>query len=115
MKLQLPATIGKISTLADGSIRIVIDSQEMPPEQMAILFELRNKLGWMMFAENELQESDIPEQQAEVDEESPSSRLRKTIAVYCNKKYGSYDKTSELYRQAMSRLQQKYLELIDDV
>ncbi len=103
MKLfQAPSTINKISTLVDSTIRIVVDCQELPPEQMAEIFRLKGKLGWFLFKENEIVIEDVPEVEAEFEgQKSLSERLRNTLYVYWKKRYdeGSIKKNFEEFRK----------------
>jgi len=81
---QIPATISKIATLSDSTIRIQADCQELPPEQMAQVFALKGKLGWLMLKENAFTAGDLPEENAPEfkDTKSPSQRLRDVLFVY---------------------------------
>ena len=74
MKVQAPAQITKVSTLSDGTIKVEAVTPELPPAEMATLFELRKSVGWLLFAANELEEQDIPEGSAEVGNKTPSQR-----------------------------------------
>lgn len=82
MKCQFPAMVNKVSTLVDGSLRISFETREMPAADMAALFALNKKEGWVLFAEHELAESDlkslppVPTQKPDGGEKSPSQRLR---------------------------------------
>jgi hypothetical protein len=93
---QVPAAIKGIRTLADNTIRLQIDCQELPPDQMTALFELRNKLGWFVFKENEVQPDDIPTEQAKEfkSDKSLSERLRNVLYCYwdqCTKKSEDFE------------------------
>lgn len=82
MKCQFPAMVNKVSTLVDGSLRISFETREMPAADMAALFALNKKEGWVLFAEHELAESDLeslppcPTQKPDGGGKSPSQRLR---------------------------------------
>jgi len=84
--LKIPATISKITTMADKGIRIQVDTQELHPEDAGRVMLLNNKLGWFVFAE-QLSQVDIENlPKIEVDEESgeeqPATRLRKVLFVF---------------------------------
>lgn len=82
MKCQFPAMVNKVSTLVDGSLRISFETREMSAADMAALFALNKKEGFVLFAEHELAESDlkslppVPTQKPDGGEKSPSQRLR---------------------------------------
>jgi hypothetical protein len=81
---QTPSTIQKISTLADQTIRLTVDCQELPAEEMTELFKLRNTLGWFLFKENPIVKEDVPEETAPEfkEDKSPSKQLRDHLFVY---------------------------------
>tara|TARA_R100001530_G_scaffold133552_1_gene107062 strand:- start:514 stop:867 length:354 start_codon:yes stop_codon:yes gene_type:complete len=81
---QTPSTINSLRTLADSTVRLQIDCQELPPDQMTELFKLRQKLGWFLFKENEIEQSDIPDEPSPEfkGDKTPSQRLRNTLYVY---------------------------------
>lgn len=82
MKCQFPATVNKVTTLVDGSLRISFETREMPAADMAALFSLNKREGFVLFAEHELAESDleslppVPTQKPDGDGKTPSQRLR---------------------------------------
>ena len=86
LKITLPATIEKLSTRADNTITVTISTQELPPEHSAVLFTLKGKLGWLLFAETPLDEKDIPDDKPEFkNEKSQSQRLRACLYRYWEK------------------------------
>ena len=76
--LKIPATISNFRTLSDKTIRIQVDTQELPVTQSSQLLSLFQKFGWMLFDENDVKKSDVPDEPAPEfkDEKSPSKRLR---------------------------------------
>lgn len=84
---QTPATIDNISTRVDRTLKITISTQELPPEQAALIMSLHQKLGWFLFSENSIEVDDIPKEEATEfkDEKSPSRRLKDVIYIYWNK------------------------------
>lgn len=83
-KFNTASVIESVSTRADGTIKIVIGTQETSPEQMAALFALKGGQGWFLFSENKIQEQDIPEEPSPEfkSDKSPSERLRAVLYVY---------------------------------
>lgn len=85
MKTTLPSTITKVTTMADNTVRLQVDCQEMPPEQMAEIFKMKGLLGYFFFLDSpvlEIEKSDLPEIQLESWEKSPSQRLRAAFYRY---------------------------------
>ena len=87
---QVPATISKIVTMHDDSLRLSVDAQilrDSKEEQM--LLGLRNRLGWFMFKDEEITRNDLenmPDEYVKKPGKSPSQRLRSVIWVYCQQK-----------------------------
>ena len=87
IKVSLPSQITKVETLADNGFKVVLVTNELPPEQAAFLFSLKGAWGWALFAPNRLQEDDVPAEAVEVPngQESPMASLQRTIYVYWDK------------------------------
>ncbi len=97
--LKVPSVIQKISTLSDGSIRLVIDTQEMGPKDKAEMLGLHQKFGHFVFSETGISESDIPTEQVEFpNQKSLSERLRNALWVLHDKK-GGMPEDFEPFRQ----------------
>lgn len=83
MNTPLPAYVSKVTTLQDGSLRLVVDTREMPPEQMTELFALKGREGWMFLKEQPINIEDtvvdLPEVHVERYEKTPSQRLRAVL------------------------------------
>lgn len=81
---QAPAQISKITTMSDKTLRLQVDCQEISPDEEALIFSTRNKLGYFAFAEREIkvEDLDLPDFVKEFkDEKTPSQRLRNTLFV----------------------------------
>lgn len=84
-KSSLPATISKVTTMADGGIRLQVDTQELNNKDIATLFEEKGKVGWFFFDPEpitEIRKDDLPEIVLEEGEKSPSQRLRSVLYIY---------------------------------
>ena len=83
---QVPSIITKIQSLKDRTFKLSIECQELPKDQMADVFNLVEKTGWLVFSDNTLQKSDVPEENAPEfkNDKSPSQRLRAVLFVYWN-------------------------------
>lgn len=83
--VSIPATITKITTMADKSIRLFVDTQELDSETKNRVFEMYDKLGYFFFAEEQIRKIDtskLPEITLDEGEKSPSQRLRAAIFVF---------------------------------
>lgn len=81
MKIILPSQINPPRLRKDGSASISFDTRELTAEEIFTIMSLRHSEGFLCFAPNE-DEIEIPEEKAEVDEKSPSERLRNVIYVW---------------------------------
>lgn len=81
---QVPSTITKITTLADKSIRLQVDTQELSAEEKALVFGLHERFGWFVFKETLIEQKDIelpelPNPKKDGKEKTDSQRLRAVI------------------------------------
>ena len=105
--LQLPATIEAIKSRVDGTWSLLIGTQELAEEQARILLRLNRKLGWILFKESQMEESDlinIPDAVPEFKgDKTPGQRLR--AVLYLLWKQNPKEKTfDEFYKQQMEKL-----------
>lgn len=80
-KLILPAQINPPRLRKDGSASLSFDTRELNAEEYLMIMGFRNSEGWLCFAPNQ-GEIEIPEERAELDEKTPSERLRNVLYVY---------------------------------
>lgn len=87
--IKFPAYISGVKTMADGSLRLQIDTQELQPSVMTDVFSLKKSPGILFFAEDERELSD--DELKMLDEvsnalkdgkNSPSKTLRNEIFKY---------------------------------
>lgn len=112
MKLQAPATISKIITMSDKTIRIYADLQEMSSEEEAKIFSLRGNLGWLLFSEQVMKEEDVkdlPDIKVEKNQKTPSERLRSVIFVYWTQQ-GSKGDFDSFYRGHIEKIINRFKE-----
>lgn len=81
MKITLPTTLNPISRRKDKSIKLSFETRELSAEETMTLMALEGAEMWICLAPN-AEEIEIPEERAEVDEKSPSERLRNVLFVY---------------------------------
>lgn len=78
---QLQAEISNIRTLANHSLKITLDTQDISkftPEELAELFRLNEKTIWAVFKEQEIKAEDLDIKEIKLDgqDKTPSRRLR---------------------------------------
>lgn len=83
MKSPFEAYVSKVMTMADNTIRIQLDTQEMSAEKMSELFQLKGKLGWAFIKDDYItpEETEIPltAPKARSGERTQSQRLRAAL------------------------------------
>lgn len=102
---QVPAQIQKMGSLADRTIRLTVDCQELQPDEAKELHSLIQNPGWFLFKKNEIKAEDVPDTDAPEfrNDKTPSERLRNTLYVYwkeCTSQKPDFD---TFYRQWMEK------------
>lgn len=120
---KAPAVISKIMSMADNSLRLQMDCQEMSPEDEAIVLGARNKYGWFAFreGEEEIGNEEIPDvklPKRDEDRKSQSQRIRGIIYLLWEqggKKdlYGNSCDSETYYNQYTERLIEKMKEKLN--
>ncbi|HNA61995.1 MAG TPA: hypothetical protein PKW79_02845 [Rhabdochlamydiaceae bacterium] len=112
-QVMLEAILDKITSLKDGSFKILFESQELSAEKGAILFSMRNSFGWLAFApqQAELKIPDEPAFNSRI-EKSRSQRLRNSLFVWW-KQLGSQGDFEDFYNKQMERFISMVKEKLD--
>lgn len=77
--LKLTGYFTGFSSKADGSAGLRFSTQELSADQFAELKRELNNYGHILFKGNEIDLSDIPKEDAEDKEKTPSKRLREAF------------------------------------
>ncbi len=118
---QAEGTIVRVQTLADRSLKVIVETQELPPEANAKLFGLFNKIGWFVFKADKINPEDVadlPEVGTDTFAKSPSQLLRSVL--YANYKAldrrGKVQETFDIwYRRTMEQIRQAYIGRINEL
>ncbi len=111
MKFQVPSTITKITTMADKSLRLQVDTQELSQADKAMVFGLHDVLGVFVFSEADITEADLidlPEVIVEKNEKTPSQRLRDRLYVVYKQTINKSD-FDGWYKREMNKIGEHYL------
>jgi hypothetical protein len=103
---QIPADVSKITTTAINTIKLTFETQEMSAESAALIWRLREKHGWLFFAETPIDVDDlkIDEPAKEFKEDkTPSQRLRSIFFVYWKQLKSEQDFDS-FYKSNMEKI-----------
>lgn len=105
--LKIPSLISKVGTMADGGLRIQVDTQEIPAQVKGEVMEYHGKFGYFVFAgeEEQVKEEDIPTEKLEFKgDKSPGQRLRAVLYKLWESSHGGYDEFEAFYRAKMEKI-----------
>ena len=99
--------------MANGGIRVIIDTQEISQEaEVTKLFRLKSfGVGWFCFKNKEIVAEDIPayDPKGFEEEKTPSQRLRSVLYVYFKEvKKGKDSDFDGFYRNVFEQLIENY-------
>lgn len=94
--ITVPAQVMGMGPRADRSWKLTFETQELSGEQVKILADNYQGMGWLLFKPNPdsgVNMSDIPSVDADAGMESPSSKLRKRLWILWDQRgrEGSFD------------------------
>lgn len=114
--MQVPVLIQGLSTKADGSIKIVMETRELGGVDAARLFDLRNREAWAVIAPTEIREEDVklPTERPDpaVGTKTPSQRLRAVLYLTWKQANVTTDFES-FYLIHLERIISQYKERLD--
>lgn len=100
--IKLPSYLTGFSSKSDGSASIRFATQEISAEEFGLLKNNLNEFGWLTFRPNEYREEDMPTEDVEDKDKTPSKRLRASLFVYWKQK-GSVGDFENFYRENMEK------------
>lgn len=112
----IPVIVQGMSTLRDGSIKIVLETYELTPEKAAGIFSLINKLCYTYFSERQIPLQDkkiIDSLSPEMQGKTPSLRLRNVLHVIYGQNPEGYQDSDSHYRAKMEKIIQHYKDQLD--
>ena len=100
-----PAILTRIAYLKDGGLSLGFSTQELTDEEKVIASRFHQKFGYVLFAENQFTDDEIPKGDAEGEGKSPSQRLRACLFVLWKQTPEPKPSDFEIfYREQMERL-----------
>lgn len=111
MKILLPATLTKVETRTDRSIKLVFDTRELG-EDTATLFKLAHSEGWLVYAStDDITDEDIPDERADsmTGSKTQAQRLRASLFVLWKQRGAKGD--FENYYRSMT---EKFIETVKE-
>lgn len=102
--------------MADGGLRLVVDTQELVAEDKAEVMGLHNKLGWFVFSEAQIQEEDIPTDPIEVDDQKTlHERLDGVLYAYHLTKTNDAKSFHTFKREVYETIIQRYKDKLSEL
>ena len=112
--IQTPAIVQSIRTLVDGGCKLDIVTNELNPTEMASLFGLKNKMGWMLFKEDAIQGKEVEDlgdsKMESFDKKSPSQRMHDRMFVCYKATHSETSGFRQWYERELDRLGSQYLD-----
>lgn len=102
-KIMVQAILTGVRSLADNGMGINFHTKELNPVEKATVMEFHNSHGFLLFAEDEIQEKDIPTVNSDFEGETPSKRLYNVLFVLW-KQLGEKGKFPDFYTSRMEQL-----------
>lgn len=101
MKIILPAIINPPRIRKDKSCAISFDTRELTSDEIFTILSLSQSEGYLAFQPNEDDIPDFPEERAEVDQKTPSERLRAVLYIWFKQETekGQFVGTFEVFRK----------------
>ena len=105
----VPSMLETITTLKDGTIKLVFETNELRPSDVGVLFSMRKSLGYLAFKSETFSEEQINLVETLKcddfdDNKSPSKRMRNVLyRLWQQDNYG-YDDFNVFYIYRMNNL-----------
>lgn len=114
--LKIPSQIVKIETMTDGGMKLVVNTQELVPQDKAELMGLHQQFGWMVFSVTHIKEEDIPDEPIEFDGQRTLSERLRNVLFRLHEKQGGKPEDFESYRhKIMEKLINTYKNKLDEL
>lgn len=107
LRFTLPVTVGRIGMKVDRSVTVsVTTTKEISDVEFAIIHKAFQRVGWFLFSETNLDESDIPAEDIDRDVKSQAQRIRgKCFRLHKLREQAGEDSDYDaLYRKATNWL-----------
>ncbi len=114
--LRIASAIEKVESRKDNTWKLTVGTQELAPEDEAVLVALKGKEGHFVFSvQDVIRESDIPTEKLEFkNEKSPSQRLRAVLyRIWENSESPNKSDFELFYRSRMERIIEQLKEKIE--
>ena len=115
---QIPAEMVKAETRRNDAVKFVFETQENITEEMLKrIFSWRNKIGWLVFAIQKIQPSDLlelPKVNLAKEKQTPSQRLRSALYILYNQKNDGFENFDMFYEYHIEKFRQHILSKVSE-
>lgn len=111
----IPAILDGVTPRRDGSLTLRFVTKEVNKDDMVVAMEYYQSFGHLLFKENDVDLSEIPEGNAILDGgKSPSKRLKDRMFVYYkNANIGDLTNFNKWYENNLEKIGNTYLDRLD--
>jgi len=102
--IKIQAILTRISYMKDGGLSLGFSTQEMSPEDKVVMAELYQTFGWLAFSPNQVDTTDMPTEEAEDKQKTPSKRLRSVLYVFAKQRGIKPENFEAWYREQMEKI-----------
>lgn len=113
---KISAILDGVTPRKDGSLTLRFVTQEVSKDDKVIAMDYYQSMGHLLFSENEIDVSEVPEGNAYIDGgKSPSQRLRDRLYVYYRQKNIGTPEDFDKWRTSQyERIGQQYLDRLQE-
>jgi hypothetical protein len=112
MIFQAPAILHVGSPTKDRGMRIRLETNEISDEEKLMLLKFDGTFGWILFSPNAFKDTDLPTEQAEDKNKTPSKRLRSVLFIRW-KQLGEKGDFETFYRDSIEKIINRIKETLD--
>lgn len=102
--IKLPCYLTGFSSKSDGSASLRFNTQELTAEDFGELKTDLNEFGALLFRPNVTQIEDVPTEDVEDKNKTPSKRLRACLYVLHTQQGGKPETFEQFYRERMEQI-----------
>lgn len=109
--ILIPAQIGGIRSLKDGSLSVTLETPEINPAKAGELFQLRNKIAYVYISERQIEDNEkkvIDSLDPELKGKTPGQRLRAVLFRLWQQESEGYPDSESHYRAKMEQIINTY-------
>lgn len=104
----LPAQIENLATRRDNTLKIIIGTQELPPEKIGSLFHLINKLAYVMIKSESFSQDEVDAVQAlnteDIKKKTLSQRMKSIFYLLHKNNNEGFKDFQHFYEYRMEKL-----------